>query len=1013
MEYTSVNLEKAVTLFYRTEAGQQAEAHQWLTEAQNSTQAWSFVWELLSPEKVCPLIIGASQLTVLTTQCSPKFKFGLPFLIFTFIVALKLRRVLKTSSEVQFFAATTLHTKLMKHWSEVPKDYYDFLRKKILDAIISYAMGPKIVLNRLCIALSAFIIHTVPDYWPNAFEELVSSFQPQHLPNIDAERVIWILLEILTVIPEEFQSTNLAITQRNSVRIVLQEVSKDILKVVEMCLMPIPGGGFDISNVTTYLNAARCASAWIQLGGLTIEECGNVIGLLIDLTCFVYWQNSDHEDVSMEEMELTEVTVEALNAIMQHPHTFKYKNHVTKYGASMLYKFQRILDTERNSSDCNKDIVANLYGSIITTADHHSKILIDNLKSDNPENQKISFDFFDSILKCTNLPGYYPVDESCSTYTFAFWYTLQDDILALKTSECAQLLLMIKPYYRNLVCVMLRKAMFPTVEDESWTSDDKEVFRCYRQDIADTLIYCYNVLNIEMLDILHTKLLEALKKDRPNNTEPIRWSEVETCLHAFSAVAESVENECLYLPKLMAIIKDINFNEMPTRVLATALETIGAYSEWFPDHPDTLQHVFPLVIQSIGNPGVATSATMALKDITHNCQHFLLPYADHILMSAQNALSSGLLRLAENKRIMASIGRTLSTLSLDRIMEYLTVILAPSFDEMQRLLTVTPSLSVANSLCSKLRLISALFSSLHIDSQEKIEQPILLVMKNTIPIFKLISDKYYNNGDVMEELCCVIKYAVSSLRDDCKPLIQDILEIIVFVYREYPQPHVIAIAKLIILLLYKEEEFRHSNEQLLHEIVNKTLLMCMELAQANQLSEKSDVFDEFFCMMAALCKKTPQLMFNSNLDTHSLFQSAIICLSMPEIHSLKACGSFLVQYITQSRETAQVEVIQTYGESLVVKLILTLGTTALRTAVDVYCEIFLALNKKYCDNLGRWLGATLAQEGFPTPRINAQQKEHFMKSILREKSSKRKLYDLVLEFMLICKGICKPDAILG
>lgn len=52
MEYTADNLEKAVILFYRTDTGQQAEAHQWLTEAQNSTQAWSFVWELLHPQRV-------------------------------------------------------------------------------------------------------------------------------------------------------------------------------------------------------------------------------------------------------------------------------------------------------------------------------------------------------------------------------------------------------------------------------------------------------------------------------------------------------------------------------------------------------------------------------------------------------------------------------------------------------------------------------------------------------------------------------------------------------------------------------------------------------------------------------------------------------------------------------------------------------------------------------------------------------------------------------------------------
>lgn len=44
-----------------------------------------------------------------------------------------------------------------------------------------------------------------------------------------------------------------------------------------------------MSNLTTYLNATRCAAAWIQLDGLNIDECTSVIDLLIDLTCFVYW----------------------------------------------------------------------------------------------------------------------------------------------------------------------------------------------------------------------------------------------------------------------------------------------------------------------------------------------------------------------------------------------------------------------------------------------------------------------------------------------------------------------------------------------------------------------------------------------------------------------------------------------------------------------------------------------------------------------------------------------------
>lgn len=45
-------LEEAVILFYRSGSTQQAAAHEWLTKAQSSQQAWSFVWDLMRLDKV-------------------------------------------------------------------------------------------------------------------------------------------------------------------------------------------------------------------------------------------------------------------------------------------------------------------------------------------------------------------------------------------------------------------------------------------------------------------------------------------------------------------------------------------------------------------------------------------------------------------------------------------------------------------------------------------------------------------------------------------------------------------------------------------------------------------------------------------------------------------------------------------------------------------------------------------------------------------------------------------------
>lgn len=52
MDFTLENLEQAVLRFYHTDASTQAQAHQWLTAAQTSQNAWCFVWELLQPTKV-------------------------------------------------------------------------------------------------------------------------------------------------------------------------------------------------------------------------------------------------------------------------------------------------------------------------------------------------------------------------------------------------------------------------------------------------------------------------------------------------------------------------------------------------------------------------------------------------------------------------------------------------------------------------------------------------------------------------------------------------------------------------------------------------------------------------------------------------------------------------------------------------------------------------------------------------------------------------------------------------
>lgn len=60
-----------------------------------------------------------------------------------------------------------------------------------------------------------------------------------------------------------------------------------------------------------------------------------------------------------------------------------------------------------------------------------------------------------------------------------------------------------------------------------------------------------------------------------------------------------------------------------------------------------------------------------------------------------------------------------------------------------------------------------------------------------------------------------------------------------------------------------------------------------------------------------------------------------------------------------------------------------LGGAAPRSAVEPMTDLLLVLNKKYCDNLSRWLNNFLSQDGFPSVKITKEQKEMFIKTVLR------------------------------
>lgn len=962
MEFDTQSIEKAVHEFYYSPVGQ-AEAHQWLTLAQMSPKAWTFCWDLMQLDK---------------------------------------------PPEIQFFGANCLYIKISKCWCELPVEQYTELKNKLVQYIVAYATGGvRIVLTRLCVALSHFIIRTLPEHWTSAIPELMATFQPSNIVHLPPDRTLEVLLEMLTVLPEEFQSTTLAQSFRGIVRNQLHTNLTHVLPLIHQTLTAQRVGP------PLRLQSLRCLSSWITFG-IPLPDCGELLSAVLGCVA---------------DGELCESAVEVLCNVVIHPDAHKYST-------SLLKLFDHLLQLEtvlvRAQQNKDMDVCSTLYNLFISVGESHSRLLLEeSLKSEHTKNSLLKL--VRLILQCSGIPGQYPVDETCSSLAFSFWYSFQDDIISLAADRKNLDIYMVYfvPVYKALVDVLLQKVAYPRPEDyRTWNTDEKEQLRCYRQDIGDTLMYCYNLLHEEMLAHLLGRLEDVLVRGT-NDADVGRG--LEACLFGFQSVAESVDPDDLnYVPKLFALLPSLPYNNN-TQVIATALDAIGAYAEWINQHPEVLSNIIPLLVTGLNSATVAPSATIALKDITRDCQRNMQPFAPSILQACQGVLSKGCLKPHEQVRIMFTIGYVSSILPNAALLPFLNGLLTPYIQELEHFgEPKMVNLSQQPRLLLRLNMLSTLFFTLdtkqkensddeveggekhtssasaaaaaHARTEQQQEQPepVLLVLQQILPVLRRVGIAWKGCHPVAESICELMKKAVSNLLDDCSPAVVDMLDLLFFLLQSRANAAALDLLKQFILLFAKDDNQKIYLKRTFLNVSNLTLDLCAK----GMMSEDSDVVEGFLQLLAQLMKKHPQFLLDDEFNISALFVFAIVALSVPEAPTVKSAASFLVSLISQSREAPQLtNVVNTNGEALLQQALRCIGGESPRGVMDSMADILLALNKKYFDNMCRWMNTCLNQENFPSPNVTREQKERFIRLVLKERSNKRKLQETVKEFTLMCRGL--------
>lgn len=879
--------------------------------------------------------------------------------------------------EIQFFGASTLHAKISRHWSELPAGQLDSLRSQLIAQVGQFASGPKMVLTRLCVALASLVLHILPETWPTAVPDLLCAFQTG---DGDGPSRCLALLELLAVLPEELQSSRVASSRRSQLRSALAVHWSSICPLLQQLLQQPDAPGRVRERVL------RCMSSWI-----TLDVCLQDSEGLLE-SCFTL----------LKESEIFEAAVETIVCIISQPDCQRFVDSLLKVVPQVLALQEQL---KKAVQDGDMETSHGICRIAVALGETHCRTLLEQVDHWQGFQALVSM-----IMSCTATPGHYPVDETSSSLTLTFWYTLQGDITSLDAERQTLYLQIYRPLYFQLVDVLLQKACFPRDEDfTTWSADDKEQFRTYRVDISDTLMYVYELLGPELLRNLYDKLGRVLT----DSTHPSSWQDIEALLFGFQSIAETVDvSYSDVIPGLIGLIPLITANNI--QLAETIMFTIGSLAEWLSDHSLMLVNVLPVVLQGLSNPDLSVACVSALKRICRECRHDLHLHASDIMAVSQAVLVKDIHKSPQCMWIMQALGFLLSALPREQILGKLLSLVTPHIQQLEKLASEPPSSANKLPIVHILGLLSNLFSTFdlnkqserlevtrHVQTQPLDNNPVVVVLEQVFPLIQTVLNKWLSDPEVVEAVCAVFEKSLKTLIHDFAPLVTQLCELIGQMFSAYPQASALDLTRQLVDIFACEKDLFSPITALLELTTNIT----MSIFQFGS-RDHPDVVESFMQLHTQVLKKKSDLYLSDHLDIKAVFYCGILSFKFPEPPTVKATCLLFTELISHYEDLPTVRgVLQEDGKLLLQTLLEAIGGQSPHSLAELLAEVLFSVSRNCPSVLSLWLRDALLPSGFPSSHLTAEHKEQFCQQILREQVSKQRMKDIVKEFALLSRGL--------
>ncbi|CAF1247363.1 unnamed protein product, partial [Didymodactylos carnosus] len=490
---------------------------------------------------------------------------------------------------------------------------------------------------------------------------------------------------------------------------------------------------------------------------------------------------------ALNSVQLFDNACECVIVLFNSPDALKYPTtftHLLPYVLSL----ETLLDHAIACGDKKK--CESLTKLIATFGDNHAKLLLQLALTMHPQSQQLLDNFCKLVMRCTEMKGQYPIEETCSELTFSFWYALQEEVTSSKDDKTQTLCMEIcRPYFIRLIEVLITKGQMPE-NNQDYTSEDKETFRNYRVDIGDTIMCMHNALGNGVLEVLAQHL--ALSIDQNSS-----WQRQESIMQLIGAGSEYVSlDENIYLPKIFSLLPKINFCN--SLIINATLTVLGQYSSWLGHHHEMLQNCVHLYVNALSNPELIQSASITLKELTMENRRRMSQYLN------DTVLENGNLNSNDRVRCVSIIGYMLSAYPSKVVHDHLNILLVPEVNKLLEYLQNTDNSSIAvrkENICTTLSFISVLITAIGYcgdqndneedeQSQQQLNnlapltdssaasEVLTSLMRDLDPILHLVLKQYSDDKEVTEKICEILCRTITTLKEGSTPILMTLLQLL-------------------------------------------------------------------------------------------------------------------------------------------------------------------------------------------------------------------------------------------